>query len=199
MEKRDAFKERQRGLETEYFKKQDLQLIEKLRKRGHLDEIARALAEKLQVDDPELLRRVVDLGVTPGTGPALLLAPLVQVAWAEGNVSQAERRTILAIAAAGGIEAGTPAHALLTKWLEKRPPEALFEAALSVIRAGLSVLPPAEREERVGRIIETCTRVARASGGLGWLLGADSNVSSNEAQLLGAIASQLRASRPSGS
>ncbi len=199
MEKRDAFKERQRGLETEYFKKQDMQLIEKLRKRSHLDEIARALAEKLQVDDPELLKRVVDLGVTPGTGPALLLAPLVQVAWAEGRVSAAERRTILAIAAAGGIQEGSPAHALLLKWLDKKPPEALFETALTVIRAGLSVLPPAEREERVGRIIETCTRVARASGGLGWLLGAESNVSSNESRLLGAITSKLRAGRTPGS
>ncbi len=198
MEKRDSFKERQRGLETEYFKKQDLQLLEKLRQRGHLDEVARALAEKLQVDDPELLRRVVDLGVTPGTGPALLLAPLVQVAWAEGSVSQAERRTILAIAAAGGIQAGSPAHALLLKWLDKQPPEALFETALAVIRAGLSVLPPAEREERVGLMIEGCTRVARASGGLGWLLGAESNVSSNEARLLGAITSKLRANRPPG-
>jgi len=197
MEKRDAFKERQRGLETEYFHKQDLQLIEELRKRGHLDEIARALAEKLQVDDPELLRRLRDLGVTADTGPAILLAPLVQVAWAEGKVSQAERRTILAIVAAGGIEAGSPAHALLSKWLEHQPPNELFEAALAVIKAGLSVLPPAEREERLGRIIETCTRVARASGGLGWLLGAESNVSSNEARLLGAITARLRAAGPS--
>jgi hypothetical protein len=57
------------------------------------------------------------------------------------------------------------------------------------------VLPPKEREERVGLIIDTCSRVARASGGLGWLLGADSNVSSNEARLLGAITRQLRAAR----
>jgi hypothetical protein len=199
MEKRDAFKERQRGLETEYFHKQDQQLLEKLRKRGHLDEIARALAEKLQVDDPELLRRVVDLGVTPGTGPAVLLAPLVQVAWAEGSVSAAERRTILAIAAAGGIQADSPAHALLTKWLDKKPPEELFDTALTVIRTGLSVLPPAEREERLGQIIEGCTRVARATGGLGWLLGAQSNVSSNEARLLGAITSKLRAGQQRGS
>lgn len=192
---RDAFRERQRGLETEYFKKQDLQLLEKLRKQAHLDEIARALGEKLLVDDPALLRRVKDLGVEPGTGPALLLAPLVQVAWAEGSVSHAERRTILGVAAAGGIAEESPAHALLRTWLETRPPEALFDTALEVIRAGLSVLPPKEREERVGLIIDTCSRVARASGGLGWLLGADSNVSSNEARLLGAITRQLRAAR----
>src|SRR5262245_47482253 len=133
MERRDAFKERQRGLEKEYFHKQDQALLEKLRKRAGLSDIARALADKLKVDDPDLVQRAIALGIAPGSGSSLLLAPLVQVAWAEGKVSPAERKTILAIATAGGLEASSPAQALLQKWLETRPPDELFEVALAVI------------------------------------------------------------------
>jgi hypothetical protein len=193
MERKDAFKERERGLETEYFHKQDVALLEKLRRRARLDEVAQALAEKLNVDDPALLRRVVDLGITKETGPALLLAPLVHVAWAEGSVSRAERATILAIAAAGGVDPGSPAHGALSGWLDERPSQELFDAAMAVIEVGLSVLPAPEREERVRRIIDLCTRVARASGGLAWLPGVGGDVSSHEAALLDAMNARLRA------
>ena len=68
MEK-DIFKERGRGEEEAYFRQQDAKLIEKLRESARLEEIAIALAEKLQVDNPELLRRVIDLGVTLDIAP----------------------------------------------------------------------------------------------------------------------------------
>ena len=58
---RDIFKDRERGFEEEFFLKQDARLIEKIRERAKLEEIAHALADKLQVDNPELLRRVIDL------------------------------------------------------------------------------------------------------------------------------------------
>ena len=97
MEK-DIFKERERALEAVYFHDQDTKLIEKLRESARLEEIAKALAEKLQVDNPELLHRVMELGVTLDTAPAFLLAPLVQVAWAEGEVTEREYQTVLRFA-----------------------------------------------------------------------------------------------------
>ena len=87
-----------------YFHDQDAKLIEKLRESDRLAEIAVALAEKLQVDNPEFLRRVMELGVTLATAPAFLLAPLVQVAWAEGKVTEREYKTVLRLAGARGVE-----------------------------------------------------------------------------------------------
>src|SRR5262245_50423227 len=78
----DVFKERGRSFEEEYFRKHEAKLIAKLRERGRLEEISEALAMKLQIDSPDLLSRIMALGVTVETGPAFLLAPLVQVAWA---------------------------------------------------------------------------------------------------------------------
>jgi hypothetical protein len=194
MEK-DIFKERERALEAVYFHQQDAKLIEKLRESDRLVEIAVALAEKLRVDNPDLLLRVIALGVTLDTAPAFLLAPLVQVAWAEGEVTEREHQTVLHLAGARGVEESSPAHIQLLEWLRERPPDALFDTALEVIKVGLSVLPPDEREERIKRIVQACHEVAEASGGLARLLGLGSGVSDEEESLLDTITTTLRGDR----
>jgi hypothetical protein len=193
MTDKDIFKERERSLEEEYFRKHEANLIEKLRKRDSLEEIAEALTLKLQIDDPQLLRRIMGLGVTLDTGAAFLLAPLVQIAWAEGEVTERERETILRIAAERGIERTSPAYAQLLEWLRARPADEFFDTAVEAIKAGVSVLSPAERSDHVKRIVEACHQVAAASGGLPRLLGLGTGVSSEEESLLDTITATLRA------
>ena len=189
----DIFRDRGRGSENQWARKRDDELTEKLRERSRLEEIAKALAKKLEVDDPELLRRVMDLGVTSDTGPAFLLAPLVQTAWAEGEVTDPERETLLRIAGARGIDATSPAHAQLLAWLRERPADEFFDTALKVIKAGLAVLSIDERQERVRSIAGACQQVAEASGGgLGRLLGLARGVSTEEESLLDTITATLR-------
>jgi hypothetical protein len=197
---RNIFEERERGYETDYFHKQDEKLLQKMRERAALQEVAQALAEKLQVDDPELLRRVAELGLTRETGAAILLAPLVQVAWAEGTVTDRERAVVFEVAARRGIEPGSPPRETLEAWLRQRPPDALFEAALQVIEAGLSILTPEEQDQRRREIVAAAKRVAEASGGgLGKLLGVQgAGTSGQEAAVLAAIAAKLRGGAASG-
>lgn len=189
---KDTFKERGRSLEEEYFRTHDAKLIEKLRERGKVEEIAEALAVKLQIDDPALLRRIMALGVTLDTGAAFLLAPLVQVAWAEGGVTDREREKVLRIATERGIDPSLPAYAQLQEWLRTRPADAIFDTAVEAIKTGLSVLTPAERADRIKRIVDACREVASASGGLGRLLGLGTGVSSEEESILDAMAATLR-------
>lgn len=189
---KDIFKERERSLEEEYFRKHEAKLLEKLRERAKLEEIGEALAVKLQIDDPALLRRIMDLGVTLDTGPAFLLSPLVQVAWGEGEVTDREREKVLRIATERGIATSSPAYAQLQAWLRKRPADAIFEAAIEAIKTGLSVLTPAERAERIKQIVDACREVASASGGLGRMLGLGSGVSSDEESILDAMGAKLR-------
>ncbi len=192
---KDVLKDRGRGEEADYFRKQDQKLLQKMRERAALEDVAGALADKLRVDDAELLKRVIDLGLTRDTGAAILLVPLVQVAWAEGSVSPKEREVVFEIAASRGIEAGSAAHQQLTSWLEKRPSDALFETALEVMKSGIAVLPDDEREERVRDIVGACTRVAEASGGgLGKILGIKTGVVGQESAVLDAIGAKLRSS-----
>jgi hypothetical protein len=190
----DPLKDRARGEEADHFRREDAKLIEKMRERARLDEMAKALAAKLQVDDPELLRRVRDLGLDQDTGAAILLAPLVQVAWAEGQVTEAERTVVLELAASRGVTAGMPAHDKLLEWLRRRPSDALFETAMEVMRRGYALLPAPERDERIKSLVAACRRVAEASGGgLARLLGMGDSVSGDESRVLDAMLTKLRA------
>jgi len=189
---KDAFKDRERGLEEDFFRKSDANLIEKMREKAHLDEIVAELAKVLQVENPDLLRRVRDLGIDRSTGSALIVAPLVQVAWAEGKVTDKERETVLRLAASRGIEKGSPAEAQLLAWLDHRPSDAVFQTAIEVIKSGLSHLSPQEREQRIASIVDACREVSEASGGIAKSLGFGSGVSSEERSALDVVTKALR-------
>ena len=167
---KDIFQAREHAEEEVYFRQQDARLIEKLRQKARLSEIAHALAEKLQADEPRLLERIQKLGVTLDTGSAFILAPLVEVAWSDGSVSHAERDVILRIAKQRGVTQGSPDDHQLLDWLNHRPSDDIFQTSLEAIRIGASVLPPAEREERIGELIKACGDVAHAQGGIAGLL-----------------------------
>ena len=187
------FTDREKAMEANYFRQQDAKLIERLRAEAKLDDIAVALAEKLQVDHPELLARAKALGLTADTASAIFAAPLVQVAWAEGSVSKQEERMVLRLAADRGIEEGSPAGVQLREWLGARPSDDLFDTATEIIKAGFAVLPIKEREERIQRLVDACHKVAAASGaGLISLIGLSDGVSRDEASMLDAINKKLR-------
>lgn len=187
MPERDAFADRGRGLEEEYFRKREAELVEKLRQRHAADATRQQLGERAGVADTEILQDLQELGYTPETVSLLYLMPLVEVAWAEGGVSDRERELIVEAARARGIEAGSTADALLTEWLTIEPSEQVFERNLRVIRAILAARPEAEREASRSDLLSTATAVAEASGGV---LGFRA-VSPEERALLARISQEL--------
>jgi hypothetical protein len=187
---KDIFRDRERGEEQAYFRREDAKLIAKLRQKAQLSEIAHALAEKLHGDEPALLERIQKLGVTLDTGSAFILAPLVEVAWVDGKVSDAERDTILDIAKQRGVEPGSADYHQLLDWLAHRPSDEVFRTALEAIRIGLSVLPPDESEQRIATIIKACEDVAQAAGVIDQLFHLD-GVSYAESALIAEIRRHL--------
>ena len=191
---KDVFRDRARGEEEAYFRRQDAQLIEKLRQKAQFSEIAHALAEKLHADEPALLERIQKLGVTLNTGSAFILAPLVEVAWVDGSVSNAERDAILRIANERGVAPGSADYVQLLAWLDHRPSDEIFQTALEAIRIGLSVLPPDESEKRIATMIKACEEVAQAGSGIGQLFWSDT-VSHAESVVITAIRRHLQSKK----
>ena len=191
---KDIFRDRERGEEAAYFRQQDAKLIAKLRQKAQLSEIAHALADKLNADEPALLERIKKLGVTLDTGSAFILAPLVEVAWADGDVSHAERNTILHFAEERGVAPGSRDYHQLLDWLGHRPSDEVFQTAVEAIRIGLSVLPPNESEKRIATMIKACEDVAQAAGGLARLLSLD-GVSNAESATIAAIRRHLQSKK----
>ena len=195
--KQDIFHDRERAEEAAYFHKQDAILIERLRQKAMLADVAHALAAKLQVDEPELLEQIKKLGVTLDTGAAFILAPLVEVAWADGHVSHAERRAVLHEAAHRGVEPGSADYLQLLEWLAQRPSEAILQAALQAIRVGLSVLPRGDAEQRIAGMIKACESVAQSAGGLVAVLE-PRGISYSERSVIAAIRAQLESTGGEG-
>jgi hypothetical protein len=166
MSNNDAFADRKRAQEEEYFRKQEQQQIEKMRRRAALEAERREMAEALGVSDEALLSELQELGFTPETAPLVRLGPLVQVAWAEGKVSAGERDLILAAARERGVADGGAADKMLADWLDTRPSETFFDKALRVIGAMLRALPPDEREAQKRDLVSACARIAEATGGV---------------------------------
>jgi hypothetical protein len=179
--------DRKRTQEEEYFRRQEQELIEKLRQRREQAVARKELGARVGVADDEILHDLQALGYTPDTVMVLHLVPLVQVAWAEGDVSDRERDLIQQAARAHGIAPGSPADRLLASWLATRPSDEFFEKTLRAIRAILEARPPDERAASGRDLLSYCSEIAAASGGI---LGFG-KVSDQERQLLARISQEL--------
>jgi hypothetical protein len=191
MADKDAFAERERLLEEDYFRRKEKELIEKMRSRAQADAERRRLGDHTGVADEEVLRDLQDLGYTPETVSLLHLVPLIQTAWAEGNVSAGERDLIVRAARARGVEANSTADQQLHRWLTNRPSQELFEKTLRAIRAILAARSPEERAESERDLLSLCTAIASASGGI---VGFGA-VSNDERQILKHITQELEKGR----
>jgi hypothetical protein len=158
--------DRRRKEEEEYFRRQEEQLIEKLRQRRSDEATRRRMAERTGVVDEEILRDLETLGYTPETVMLLYLVPLVEVAWAEGGISDRERALIIEAARVRGIEAGSAADRQLASWLETAPSADVFEKTRRVIGDFLEGRSPEEREADRRDLLSYSLAVASASGGI---------------------------------
>jgi hypothetical protein len=183
---KDIFAERGRSLEEDYFRKKDRELIEKMRSAAAAEQARTEMGQKVGISDPELLKELEALGFTPETVVLLPLVPVVQVAWAEGGVSAAERSLIVKLARSRGVEEGSTGDRRLTGWLETNPGEQVFAQATRLIRAMLA--SPDQRSVTADDLVKHCEAIAAASGGI---LGIN-RVSAEERQLLTALAEQLK-------
>ena len=187
MTDKDAFAERGRSLEEEFFHRKEKELIDKMRVRAAADEQRRRLGEQAGVADEEVLKDLQELGYTPETVMLLHLVPLIQTAWAEGGVSPRERDLIVKAARSRGIAAGSPADQQLELWLTQRPSDALFDKTLRAIRAILEAQSPETRAASEKDLLSLATAIAAASGGI---VGFRS-VSEEERQILATISQEL--------
>ncbi len=184
----DALAGKKRKHEEEYFKKQDQELIDRMRRAAATQRTRQELEDRTSLHDPELLNDLESMGFTPETVSLLPLVPLIQVAWAERSVSHAERKQIVALARGRGIAPGGAADQLLDDWLSRRPSEDMFARATRLIRAMLAAHSGEMHDLSADDLVRYCEGIAAASGGI---LGVG-KVSVEEREALTQIAEQLK-------
>ena len=114
---------------------------------------------------------------------------MLQVAWAEGGVSAAERAMIINLARTRDIVAGSDADAQLQEWLDQKPSEATFRKASRLIGAILDHPAGSQVQVKPDDLLKYCEQIAHASGGL-FGIGA---VSAEEKKVLQQITAVLKA------
>lgn len=189
MTERDAFAERGHAIEEEYFRRKDRELIEKMRQAAVAEQARDALSQQTGLQDPALLTELQALGFSPDTVVLLPLVPVLEVAWAEGGITSAERHLLVKLARSRGIEDGSAAARQLEDWMETRPDETVFAHAGRLIAAMLDTKGTAAAGLSADDLLAYCEKIADASGGV---LGIIGRVSVEEKALLKRIAAEVK-------
>jgi hypothetical protein len=188
MSEGDFLDDRRRASEDDYFRKKDRELVEKMRAAAAADRAKSELSASTGLSDPALLAELAALGFTPETVSVLPLVPIVEMAWAEGGVTAAERTLLVTLARSRGIAEGSPADRQLSEWLSRQPSPAVFERATRLIRAMLDTGSPAGGTLTADELIKYSESIAAASGGI---LGLG-KVSADERATLARIVAALK-------
>lgn len=186
---RDNFKERERAFEAHFFEKESERLLEELRQKEQQEKARAALERMCGVGDERILDELLSQGVGAENLTALILVPLIAVAWADREVSEEEAQVILSAAEEYGIEEGAPASELLRNWLAERPSDALIDAWADYVKELSACFRPEDREGFAAMVMGQAERVAEATGGL---LGFGSKTSAEEKRILERLASAFQ-------
>tara|TARA_R110002072_G_scaffold13481_2_gene56845 strand:+ start:34566 stop:35153 length:588 start_codon:yes stop_codon:yes gene_type:complete len=158
--------DRERSLETAFFRKVDAKLLENLRSRMARDQAIDKLAADTGIHDQHVLQELLDLNFTPQNLLALWLVPLTQVAWADGRVEPAEREAVLQALQKHGYSENSPAWHLLESWLDHKP----CDEVLAVWKDYARALVESAGEKRVialrNDLRNRAREVSQAAGGV---------------------------------
>lgn len=195
MTEHDGLAARGRALEEEYFRRKNRELIERMRQAASAEQARGEMGQRTGLEDPALLKELQELGFTPETVVLLPIVPLLEMAWAETEITPAERSLLVKLARSRGVDEDSPADRQLAEWMASRPDAVVFERAGHLVAAMLSSGPGRSGTAwTADDLVAHCEQVAVASGGLlGSRLG---SISSEEKALLSRIASELKARQP---
>lgn len=117
--------------------------------------------------DPKVQAELDELGLDEDSYRAILLLPLVEVAWVDGIIQPGEREAILAYGEGNALLAGG-AREVLEGWLETRPDHVTFARGRSILvelahrPEGLEDLDVAH----ISDVVAHCQAIAESAGGL---------------------------------
>jgi hypothetical protein len=153
---------RARALEGAFFARQEQELIDGLRSQRDKEDLERATG----IHDPKLLDLAAGEGIRVDTLVALLLAPMVEIAWADGRVTTLERHTFHEELRGLGIRPDGPAGQILERWLEVGPPEGLMEAWFAYVAELGRTMETGVFGQLGDHIVRLCRSEADSDGGV---------------------------------
>ena len=181
---KDPFEQRRKALEAEFFSKREQTLVAKLRSTLEKQHPRETLKDLTGITDDAIIDTLVTLHVDRDTLAAFALYPLVEIAWADGHVDEAERKAFMQAAAEHGLAADSPGHQALREFVKETPREDARKAWFAWARELHGRLGAGERRQLREALLERARTVAEASGGI---LGLGRRISAAEQAILDKI------------
>ena len=166
MVSKDAFSDRRRALEDEFFHRVDEKLLSEMKAKAASASSRKHLEAATGIEDEDLLDELSAAGATANSVAAISLVPLTLVAWADGVMDDKKRAVILKAAEDNGIAIGSPARMLLEHWLTKKPSRSLAVTWKHYITAVIKQMGVESRETLRADLLGRALAVANASGGV---------------------------------
>jgi hypothetical protein len=160
-----TLEERGKALEDQFYEKENKDKLAQMKAKLDTQSSKDDLRKVSGMTDDAVLDKLVGLGLTANTIAALSLVPLIEVAWADGQIQDNERTAILQGAHGKGLEKGSPGYDLLQSWLAKRPASSLLEAWEAYIKSLTAQLNDEQNHLLKNQIVGFAKMVAGAAGG----------------------------------
>jgi hypothetical protein len=181
----DPLRQQGKALENQFFSQMDQKLLAQLRVNLEMAPQREVLATVSNIKNPDVLDKLLDMGITGETFAALTYVPLAAVAWADGTIDPAERQAVLQAAEAHGTKKGALGYALLQTWLEHPPGPELLHTWRDYILELRKTVDPQWITKLKAEVMDFAEQVAEASGGI---LGLIQRVSTAERRKLDELA-----------
>jgi hypothetical protein len=160
-----TLEERGRALENQFYEKENKEKLAAMKAKLQAQETREELRKASGMTDDKVLDKLVALGLRANTIAALSLVPLIEVAWADGQIQDNERNAILQGAHGKGLEQGSDGYELLQTWLKRRPEPGLLDAWEAYIKALTGQLNDEQNKLLKNQIVGFAKMVAAAAGG----------------------------------
>jgi len=157
-------------VEDQYFLKKEFVLLEKLKAVFQKKVDTESISKATGVMNEQVLDRLASMQLNGEVMAAFQLYPLVEIAWADGDLSDSEAKSVLAAGEKQGVRPGSRAYRMLEDRLHNGPdPEArkiwfLYAEELK------KVLSPQELEAFRDDLLERARGIVAATGHLERLL-----------------------------
>jgi tellurite resistance protein len=153
------------NLEEAFFQKRDAELLAEWHRQEQQRARLTALRDASGCSDDHVLKQLLELDISPDTLTAFTLLPVVEVAWADGDIDERERHAILQALKNDGVPENSTPYKLVEDWLVEKPDAKLHAVWRAYLRALLQKLD----REAVGSlektVLDRAARVAESAGG----------------------------------
>ena len=167
---KDIFRNRELYLEEEYFRKKDFTLLEKLKSVFQQTIDKESIRKTTGITNEALLDGLVAMQLDGELMRAFQLYPLVEIAWADGDLSEREVTSVLAEGAKQGLHPGSRAYRRLEDRLRTGPDPETRKIWFLYAEELKRVLSPQELDTFRTDLLERARGIVAATGHLERLL-----------------------------